>query len=98
MIKEVRSLLKLGLKESKELVEKSPVVLMEDCPKEDAENIKKVVQWTDAFVSHEINKNGGGGLPNLQTSSDPISSITTQNLRFFIMRGPPVHSDERARS
>merc|ERR1719433_290652 len=37
VIKEVRQVLGLGLKEAKALVEKTPTVIKEDCPKVDAE-------------------------------------------------------------
>ncbi|ETO04750.1 ribosomal protein L7/L12 [Reticulomyxa filosa] len=40
VIKEVKNLLKLGLKEAKELVEKAPVKLQENCPKVEAEAIR----------------------------------------------------------
>lgn len=40
IIKEVRELLKLGLKEAKEMVEKAPVVLKRDVKKEEAEELK----------------------------------------------------------
>lgn len=41
IIKEVRELLKLGLKEAKEMVEKAPVVLKRDVKKEEAEQLKE---------------------------------------------------------
>lgn len=41
IIKEVRELLKLGLKEAKEMVEKAPVVLQRDVKKEEAEQLKE---------------------------------------------------------
>ena len=40
MIKEVRAITDLGLKEAKELVEKSPTVIKEGMKKEDAEELK----------------------------------------------------------
>jgi large subunit ribosomal protein L7/L12 len=44
VIKEVRSLLSLGLKEAKELVESVPAVLKEATSKEDAESIKSTIE------------------------------------------------------
>ncbi|MEO0293595.1 MAG: 50S ribosomal protein L7/L12 [candidate division WOR-3 bacterium] len=44
VIKEVRSLLSLGLKEAKELVESVPSVLKEGVSKEVAENIKATIE------------------------------------------------------
>jgi large subunit ribosomal protein L7/L12 len=44
VIKEVRSLLSLGLKEAKELVESVPSVLKEATSKEDAESIKSTIE------------------------------------------------------
>jgi large subunit ribosomal protein L7/L12 len=44
VIKEVRSLLSLGLKEAKELVESAPAVLKEATSKEDAESIKATIE------------------------------------------------------
>lgn len=44
VIKEVRSLLSLGLKEAKELVESAPSVLKEATSKEDAESIKSTIE------------------------------------------------------
>jgi len=40
VIKEVRAITDLGLKEAKELVEKSPTVIKEGMNKEDAEELK----------------------------------------------------------
>jgi len=44
VIKEVRSLLSLGLKEAKEVVESAPSVLKEATSKEDAESIKSTIE------------------------------------------------------
>lgn len=44
VIKEVRSLLSLGLKEAKELVESAPSVLKESASKEEAESIKSTIE------------------------------------------------------
>ncbi len=44
VIKEVRSLLSLGLKEAKELVESVPAVLKEGASKEEAESIKSTIE------------------------------------------------------
>jgi large subunit ribosomal protein L7/L12 len=41
IIKEVREITKLGLKEAKEMVEKAPVTLMKDVKKEEAEKLKE---------------------------------------------------------
>ncbi len=44
IIKEARTLLSLGLKEAKELIEKSPVTLAKGMKKEDAEALKKKLE------------------------------------------------------
>ncbi len=44
VIKEVRSLLSLGLKEAKELVESAPSVLKEGASKEEAESMKSTIE------------------------------------------------------
>ena len=52
VIKEVRAITNLGLKEAKELVESSPGVVNEGIPKEEAEAIAK--QLTEAGATVEI--------------------------------------------
>lgn len=53
MIKEVRSITGLGLKEAKELVEKAPTVLKQGVKKEEAENFKKLLTDAGADVTLE---------------------------------------------
>ncbi len=50
VIKEVRALTSLGLKEAKELVESAPCPIKEDIPKDEAEKIKKQLEETGAKV------------------------------------------------
>lgn len=50
VIKEVRAITGLGLKEAKELVEKAPVVIKEGVKKEEAESIKKILVEAGAMV------------------------------------------------
>jgi large subunit ribosomal protein L7/L12 len=52
VIKEVRAITSLGLKEAKDLVEKVPGVVKEGIPKEEAEAISK--QLTEAGATVEI--------------------------------------------
>ena len=52
VIKEVRGLLGLGLKEAKDLVEGAPKTLKEGCSKDEAESIK--AQLTEAGATVEI--------------------------------------------
>jgi large subunit ribosomal protein L7/L12 len=52
VIKEVRAITSLGLKEAKELVEKTPGLVKEGIPKEEAEAIAK--QLTEAGATVEI--------------------------------------------
>jgi large subunit ribosomal protein L7/L12 len=52
VIKEVRAITSLGLKEAKDLVEKTPGVVKEGIPKEEAETIAK--QLTEAGATVEI--------------------------------------------
>lgn len=52
VIKVVREITGLGLKEAKELVEGAPKTIKEGCSKDDAENIKK--RLTDAGATVEI--------------------------------------------
>jgi large subunit ribosomal protein L7/L12 len=51
VIKVVRELTGLGLKEAKDLVEATPKVLKESCPKAEAENIKKKLEEAGAKVT-----------------------------------------------
>lgn len=50
VIKEVRTITGLGLKEAKELVEKAPVVLKEGLKKDEAEAFKKLLMDAGATV------------------------------------------------
>ncbi len=50
VIKEVRTITGLGLKEAKDLVEGAPKPLKEDLPKEEAEKIKKQLEDVGATV------------------------------------------------
>lgn len=50
VIKEVRAITGLGLKEAKDLVEKAPVVIKEGVKKEEAENFKKILVEAGAVV------------------------------------------------
>ena len=51
VIKEVRAITGLGLKEAKELVEAAPKAVKEDIPKEDAEKMKKQLEEVGAEVA-----------------------------------------------
>ncbi len=50
VIKEVRSLTSLGLKEAKELVESAPKAVLEGAAKEDAEKAKEALEGAGASV------------------------------------------------
>lgn len=50
LIKEVRAITSLGLKESKELVEKAPTVIKKDVKKEEAEELKKKLTENGAVI------------------------------------------------
>ncbi len=50
MIKEVRAITALGLKEAKELVESAPKVVKEAAPKAEAEEIKAKLEAAGASV------------------------------------------------
>jgi len=50
VIKEVRALTKLGLKEAKSLVDNAPDVVLKDVSKEDAENAKKKLEQVGATI------------------------------------------------
>lgn len=50
VIKTVRSITGLGLKEAKELVESAPVILKESINKDDAETLKKTLETIGASV------------------------------------------------
>ncbi|HUT02864.1 MAG TPA: 50S ribosomal protein L7/L12 [bacterium] len=50
VIKAIRSLINLGLKESKELVESAPAKVKEGLSKEDAEEFKKVIEEAGGTV------------------------------------------------
>ena len=51
LIKEVRGVLGLGLKEAKETVEKSPSFICKEMPKEDAEALKEKLEKLGATVN-----------------------------------------------
>ncbi|MEX0910068.1 MAG: ribosomal protein L7/L12, partial [Candidatus Paceibacterota bacterium] len=51
VIKAVKSLLGLGLKEAKDLVESAPAVLKEGVKKEDAEDMKKQIEEAGGQVT-----------------------------------------------
>ncbi|GFR47081.1 hypothetical protein Agub_g8768 [Astrephomene gubernaculifera] len=53
VIKEIRALTNLGLKEAKELVEKAPVVIKAGVSKADAEAMKKQLETAGGKVSYE---------------------------------------------
>ncbi|WP_419947417.1 50S ribosomal protein L7/L12 [Candidatus Poriferisodalis sp.] len=50
VIKEVRSLTSLGLKEAKDLVEAAPKAVLEDVPKADADKAKEALEAVGATV------------------------------------------------
>ncbi|WP_331828599.1 50S ribosomal protein L7/L12 [Candidatus Blochmannia sp. SNP] len=50
VIKTVRSITGLGLKEAKELVESAPIILKESINKDDAETLKKTLETAGATV------------------------------------------------
>ena len=50
VIKEVRAITNLGLKEAKELVESAPKEIVKDAPKEEAEEVKKKLEDAGAVV------------------------------------------------
>ena len=50
VIKEVRSITNLGLKEAKDLVESAPKDIVKDVPKEEAEEVKKQLEAAGATV------------------------------------------------
>lgn len=51
LIKEVKNMLGLGLKESKELVEKVPAILKEDVNKEDSAALKEKLEKLGAIIT-----------------------------------------------
>jgi large subunit ribosomal protein L7/L12 len=53
LIKEVRGLLNLGLKEAKELVEKAPCEIMKNIKKEDVKGIKEKLEALGAKLELE---------------------------------------------
>lgn len=50
VVKEVKNILNLGLKEAKDMVDGAPSVLKQGAPKDEAENIKKVLEEAGATV------------------------------------------------
>lgn len=50
VIKEIRAITELGLKEAKELVDSAPKTVKENIPKEEAEEIKKKLEAAGATV------------------------------------------------
>ena len=55
MIKEVRAITSLGLKEAKDLVESAPKAIKEAVPKDEAEKIKDRPIFIDFIVEREFN-------------------------------------------
>ena len=53
VIKEIRALTGLGLKESKELVESAPKIIKKDLPKAEAEALQKKLRESGAKISLE---------------------------------------------
>ncbi len=53
MIKAVRSVISLGLKEAKDIVESCPSVLKDTASKEDVEIIKKALEKSGASITIE---------------------------------------------
>ena len=53
MIKEVRAITELGLKEAKELVESAPKTIKEGVSKEDAEKLKEKLESVGATIEIE---------------------------------------------
>ena len=51
IIKEIKSLMKLGLKEAKELVEKAPIKLKEQVNKQEAEDLQKLLEKLGAKIT-----------------------------------------------
>uniref|UniRef100_A0A7S0URM6 Ribosomal protein L7/L12 C-terminal domain-containing protein n=1 Tax=Polytomella parva TaxID=51329 RepID=A0A7S0URM6_9CHLO len=51
IIKEIRAITSLGLKEAKELVEKAPIVIKGNVPKAEAEELKKQLEAAGAKIS-----------------------------------------------
>jgi large subunit ribosomal protein L7/L12 len=51
LIKEIRGILNLGLKESKELVEKAPTILVKGLKTEDAEAMMKKLTEAGAIIT-----------------------------------------------
>jgi len=50
VVKEVKSLLGVGLKDAKEMVDNAPTVLKEGIPKEEAESLKEALEGVGAEV------------------------------------------------
>ena len=50
IIKEFKNFLGLGLKEAKDMVEKTPLVIKEDISKDDAEKIKALLEPLGAVI------------------------------------------------
>lgn len=51
VIKAIREVLEMGLKDAKDLTEKAPVILKENMKKEDAENLKKKIEEAGGKVT-----------------------------------------------
>jgi len=51
VIKIIRTITSMGLKETKELVDNAPSIVKETAPKEEAENIKKQLEEAGAIVT-----------------------------------------------
>ena len=56
LIKEIKGLLNLGLKEAKEMVEKAPIVIMKNIKKDKTEENMDTALITKLFLNNNINK------------------------------------------
>ena len=75
VIKEVRALTSLGLKEAKDLVDGAPKTLLEGVSKEDAEKAKEQLEVIDFFsiLTRAVHPYGCAALRHLTSSVVPLS-------------------------
>src|SRR5699024_7127699 len=73
VIKEVRGLTSLGLKEAKDLVDGAPKPVLEAASKEDAEKVKQTLEAAGATVT--VKSADGGSVPDRRLQSPTAHAV-----------------------
>ena len=93
VIKEVRAVTGLGLKEAKDLVEGAPKEVKAGVPKAEADEIKKKLEAAGAKVENQVGRCAGrarGGRPGGRPAPPSRAGLLTQGSGPLRPRPPPV--------